>query len=66
MNSGLKKSLSLGRGTGQILLVFYGQKGSSSFTKVIHTKYYKHLKEGAHQSHFGRKKWAGFWQISLK
>ena len=27
--------------------------------------YYKHLKKGAHQSHFGRQKWAGVWQISL-
>ena len=35
------------------------------FFKVIHPKYYKHLKKGAHQSHLGRQKWAGFWQISL-
>ena len=33
--------------------------------KVIHPKYYKHLKKGACQSHLGRQKWAGFWQISL-
>ena len=26
--------------------------------KVIHPKYYKHLKKGAHQSHLGRQKWA--------
>ena len=26
---------------------------------------YKHLKEAAQHSHLGRKKWAGFWQISL-
>ena len=24
--------------------------------KVIHPKYYKHLKKGAHQSHLGRQK----------
>ena len=24
--------------------------------KVIHPKYYKHLKKGAHQCHFGRQK----------
>ena len=34
-------------------------------TKIIHPMYYKHLKKGAHQSHLGRKKWAGFLQISL-
>ena len=34
-------------------------------SKVIHPKYYKHLKKGAHQSNLGRQKWAGFWQISL-
>ena len=33
--------------------------------KVVHPKYYKHLKKSAHQSHLGRQKWAGFWQISL-
>ena len=33
--------------------------------KVIHPMYCKNLKKGAHQSHLGRKKWAGFWQISL-
>ena len=30
-------------------------------SKVIHPKYWKHLKKGAHQSHLGRQKWAGFW-----
>jgi hypothetical protein len=30
--------------------------------KVIHPKYYKHLKKGAV---WADKKWAGFWQISL-
>ena len=33
--------------------------------KVIHPKYYKHLKKGAQESHLGRQKWASFWQISL-
>ena len=33
--------------------------------KVIHPKYYKHLKKGAHQSIWADKKWACFWQISL-
>ena len=33
--------------------------------KVIHSKYYKHLKKGAHQSYLGRQKWAGFWRINL-
>jgi hypothetical protein len=28
----------------------------SSSSKVIHSKYYKHLKKGAHQSHLGRQK----------
>ena len=28
--------------------------------KVIHLKHYQHLKKGAHQSHLGRKEWAGF------
>ena len=27
--------------------------------KVMHPKYYKHLKKGARQSHLGRRKWAG-------
>jgi len=31
--------------------------------EVIHLKYYKHLKKGAHQSHLGSQ-WAGFWQTS--
>ena len=31
----------------------------------IPSTYYKYLKKGAHQSHLGRQKWAGFWQISL-
>ena len=38
---------------------------TNAFCKVIHPKYYEHLKKGAHQSHLGRKKWAGLWQISL-
>ena len=38
---------------------------SSVAAKVIHPKDYKRLKKGAHQSHLGRQKWAGFWQISL-
>ena len=29
-------------------------------TKVIHPKYYKHLKKGAHQSHLGRQKMGWF------
>ena len=33
--------------------------------KVIHPKYYKHLKKCAHQAIWTDKKWAGFWQISL-
>ena len=33
--------------------------------KVVHPKYYKQLKKGAHQSYLGRQKCAGFWQISL-
>ena len=33
--------------------------------KDMHPKYYKHLKKGAHQSHLGRQKWAGFRHISL-
>ena len=33
--------------------------------KVVHPKYYKHLKKSAHQSNLGRQKWAGFSQISL-
>ena len=33
--------------------------------KVIYPKYYKYLKKGAHQSHLGRQKWAGFRHISL-
>jgi hypothetical protein len=28
--------------------------------KVIHPKYYKHLKKGAHQSHSGRQKMGWF------
>ena len=28
--------------------------------KVIHPKYYKHLKKGAHQSHLGRPKMGWF------
>ena len=28
--------------------------------KVIHPKYYKHLKKGAHQSHLGRQKMGWF------
>ena len=28
--------------------------------KVIHPKYYKHLKKGAHQSHLGRQKMSWF------
>ena len=40
-------------------------KEMSVWVKVIHPKYYKHLKKGTHQSHLGRQKWAGFWQISL-
>ena len=28
--------------------------------KVIHPKYYKHLKKGAHQSHFGIQKMGWF------
>ena len=32
--------------------------------KVIHPKYYKHLKKGAHQSHLSRQKWAGSSQIN--
>ena len=28
--------------------------------KVIHLKYYKHLKKGAHQSHLGRQKMGWF------
>ena len=34
-------------------------------TKVIYLKYYRHLKKGAHQSHWGRNQWASFCQISL-
>ena len=30
------------------------------YTKVIHPKYYKHLKKGAHQSHLGRQKMGWF------
>ena len=30
------------------------------FTKVIHPKYYKHLKKGAHQRHLGRQKMGWF------
>ena len=33
--------------------------------KVIHPKYYKHLKKAAQHRHFGRSEWAGFWQNSL-
>ena len=33
------------------------------FLKVIHPKYYKHLKEAAEL--FGQKKFAGFWQKGL-
>ena len=29
---------------------------TNAFCKVIHTKYYEHLKKGAHQSHLGRQK----------
>ena len=29
--------------------------------KVIHPKYYKHLKKDAHQSHLGRQKMGWFW-----
>ena len=35
------------------------------YGKVIHPKYYKHLKKGAHQAIWADKKWAGFWQVSL-
>ena len=33
--------------------------------KVIHPKYYKHLKKVLTKSIWSDKKWAGFWQISL-
>ena len=32
-------------------------------TKVIHRKYFKHLKEATQRSHLGRKKCNGFWQL---
>ena len=32
----------------------------SQLHKVIHPKYYKHLKKGAHQSHLGRQKMGWF------
>ena len=38
---------------------------STTTAKVIHLKYYKHLKKAAQHSHLGRLEWAGFWQNSL-
>jgi hypothetical protein len=31
-----------------------GNRAASSISKVIHPKYYKQLKKGAHQSHLGK------------
>ena len=43
------------------LIMTFKSKG-----KVIHPKYYKYLKKGAHPKPFrADKKLAGFWQISL-
>jgi hypothetical protein len=38
-----------------ILVVEFQAQG-----KVIHLKYYKHLKKGTHQSHLGRQKMGWF------
>ena len=35
-------------------------KGGSTKGKVIHPKYYKHLKKGVHQNHLGRQKMGWF------
>ena len=35
------------------------------YIKVIHRKYYKHLKKVLTKAIWADKKWAGFWQISL-
>jgi hypothetical protein len=41
---------------------------NNAWGKVIHPKYYKHLKKGAHQSHLGRQKMGWFLadQVRLK
>ena len=38
----------------------YGHLTTVFYFKVIHPKYYKHLKKGAHQSHLGRQKMGWF------
>ena len=45
-------------------IVIHFKEESLVEPKVIHSKYYKHLKKSAHQSQLGQTKWAGFWQIS--
>ena len=42
------------------ILRLTSQLGLHGQAKVIHPKYYKHLKKGAHQSHLGRQKMGWF------
>ena len=44
-------------------LMSFGEKNPAIFlvkSKIVHTKYYKHFKKSAHQSHLGRQKMGWF------
>ena len=47
------------QGLGHNVTYIVGKMLSISSSSIIHPRYYKHLKKGAHQIHLGRQKWAG-------